>query len=320
MAHGGELTPFACEPALGEAIGAWHDWLSHEKRVSAHTLDAYRRDLGAFFRFLNGHLGYAPDLTDLEKLKTADFRSYLARRSGDGLSRASIARGLSTLRNFFAFLERRGLAGNGAITSLRTPKVPKSVPKALTEDDALEALDTIGGLQPEPWIGKRDTALMALLYGCGLRLGEALGLNLGDVAGIDGGTLRITGKGNKQRMVPVLPAVAAAVAEYLDQCPYGAAEDRPLFVGLRGKRLNPGVFQKQVRVLRSYLGLPATATPHAMRHSFATHLLGAGGDLRTIQELLGHASLSTTQRYTDVDAEHLGSVYRDAHPRARRRE
>ncbi len=322
MAGDERLISFHAEPAVLKSIEDWRNWLQHEKRCSHHTLDGYGRDLAAFLDFLNDHLGFSPGLRDIEKLKTADFRSYLARRTGDGLSKTSLARGLSTVRNFFRFLERAGLAHNAAIGGIRTPKVPKSIPKALAEEEALEAVATIDGVSPEqdPWIGKRDVALMTLLYGCGLRLGEALGLNRGDARAITpGGALVITGKGNKERVVPVLDIVAEAVRDYLQACPFAQNDEDPLFIGARGKRLNPGVFQKQVRTLRAYLGLPETATPHAMRHSFATHLLSGGGDLRTIQELLGHASLSTTQRYTEVDAGRLSAIYQNAHPRARNR-
>ncbi len=303
------------EPAVAAAAAEWRAWLAHEKRASAHTLDAYQRDLTAFFRFLTDHLGYPPGLRDLAGLTPGDFRAYLAARSGRGLARTSTARAMSTVRGFFRHLDRNGLVHNAALASVRTPKVPKSVPKALSREEALEAVDAAGDLGDEPWIARRDIALVTLLYGCGLRLGEALALNRGQAP--RGDRLVVTGKGNKQRLVPVLPVVTEAVADYLAACPYRPGDDGPLFLGVRGGRLSAGVAQRQVRRLRALLGLPDTATPHALRHSFATHLLAGGGDLRTIQELLGHASLSTTQRYTDVDAARLTSVHRAAHPRAR---
>ncbi|MCH7694400.1 MAG: tyrosine recombinase XerC [Proteobacteria bacterium] len=323
-AHGKEPEPLAAtyvaEPAVVSAIEDWRGWLAHERRASRHTVDAYGRDLAAFFRFLAGHLGFPPGLRDLDGLTPADFRSYLASRAGQGLGRTSVARAMSTLRGFFRFLDRAGLARNAAIGAIRTPRIPQSIPKALTEVDARMAVEAVGDLSDEPWVARRDTALLLLLYGCGLRIGEALALNRGQAPTAKaGGTMVVTGKGNKQRMVPVLPVVARAIDGYLAACPYPLGSDDPLFVGVRGKRLNPGVVQRQVRRLRALLGLPETATPHAFRHSFATHLLSGGGDLRTIQELLGHASLSTTQRYTAVDAGHLTAVYRKAHPRARRR-
>jgi integrase/recombinase XerC len=316
MAREGGLIAFKAEPALVRAAEDWRAWLRHERRFSRHTLDAYGRDLAAFFAFLAEHLGYPPGLSDLEALKPADFRSYLARANRLGLARASTARAMSSVRGFFRFLDKRGTAKNAAIGAIGAPKVPKSVPRALGEAEALEAVAAAGDSSPEPWIAARDAALLMLLYGCGLRIGEALALKRDDAP--KGETLVVTGKGRKQRVVPVLPAVRVALADYLAFLPPGEGDD-PLFVGARGKRLNPGVVQRLVRRLRAALGLPETATPHAFRHSFATHLLAGGGDLRTIQELLGHASLSTTQRYTDVDAARLEAVYRRAHPRAKLR-
>jgi integrase/recombinase XerC len=307
--------PMEAEPGLTEAARTWLGRLSHERRSSPQTVLAYGRDIADFCRFLTEHLGYRPGLQDLEALRPADFRSYLAHRHGRGLARSSTARAMSSLRGLFRHLERVGLAANAAIHGVRTPKVPKSVPKALDEVQAKEAVDTVGELSDETWIGKRDVAVLTLLYGCGLRIGEALGLDRREAP--DGDAMTVTGKGQKQRLVPVLPVVRSAIADYLAACPYDAGDAGPLFFGARGGRLNPGIVQRQVRRLRVLLGLPETATPHALRHSFATHLLAGGGDLRTIQELLGHASLSTTQRYTDVDSAHLLAVYEKAHPRAR---
>ena len=314
-----KLITYNAEPAVLKAIEDWRNWLKHEKRYAAHTLNGYSRDLSFFLAFLSKHLGFQPGLSDLEKLKVTDFRSYLAKLTNDRLARTTMARALSTIRNFFKFLERGELVHNAAIYGLRTPKIPKSIPKAFSEEEAFELLSTINLFAPEPWIAKRDIALMTLLYGGGLRLGEALSLNFLDSSNIKpGGTLVISGKGGKQRLIPMLDVIAKTMNEYLQACPYPQLENGPLFIGARGKRLNPGVFQKQMRTLRIYLGLSETATPHALRHSFATHLLGGGGDLRTIQELLGHASLSTTQRYTKVDAERLSAVYQSAHPRAKK--
>ncbi len=309
------------EPQVISAISDWQAWLSHERRYSKHTLSSYTHDLAGFFRFMAGHLGYPPGLSDLNSLTAMDFRSYLAKRGEDGLERTSTARAMSTLRSFFRYLERQDMVSNAAISAIRTPKVPKSIPKALTVEDAKNALNDIAELSDEAWVGKRDQALLTLLYGCGLRLGEAIALNCGDLPGRGSASdmIRVTGKGNKQRLVPVLSVVQKILMEYLDLRPFDDEDDTPLFVGVRGGRLNPGVAQRQVRQLRALLSLPDSATPHALRHSFATHLLGGGGDLRTIQELLGHASLSTTQRYTEVDSEHLSAIYDSAHPRARRR-
>ena len=307
---------FSAEPGVTTAIGEWRRWLAVERNCSDHTQDAYARDLAAFFSYINEHLGYPPGLSDLESLTTADFRGYLAKRHNDGLSRSSTARAVSTLRNFFKYQDRNGAVHNAAIKAVKTPKLPRSVPKPLSEAEALETLSAIGDLHDEPWIADRDIALMTLLYGCGLRISEALNLNREDLP--VGDTMVITGKGNKQRLAPVLPVVLQAIDAYLTSCPFRLKKSDPLFVGARGKRLNPGVVQRQMRKVRALLGLPASATPHALRHSFATHLLAGGGDLRTIQELLGHASLSTTQRYTEVDTARLMEVYRDSHPRARK--
>ncbi|MBX7200253.1 MAG: tyrosine recombinase XerC [Rhodospirillaceae bacterium] len=306
---------FSAGDGLRAAIADWQRWLKSERRVSEHTFDAYARDLAAFLTFMTEHLGAAPDIADFCGFKPADFRSYLAHRSNIGISRASIARGVSTLRNLFRFLERADLVHNPAIKTVRTPRLPKTVPKALDEDEALAAIRDAGAAQTEPWLAARDTALLLMLYGCGLRIGEALALTCAQAP--RGDTLRVVGKGRKERIVPVLPVVREAVAAYRKICPFAATPESPLFVGARGKAFNPGVVQRQMRLLRARLGLAETATPHALRHSFATHLLAQGGDLRTIQELLGHASLSTTQRYTVVDARRLSSVYNAAHPRAR---
>jgi integrase/recombinase XerC len=309
-----EGTSVPCGPALASAVEDWRRWLIHEKRASRHTIDAYSRDLGGFLAFLGGHLGQAPELTDLENLAAADFRAWMAKRAGDGASRTSIARAMSVLRGFFRWLERNGHGANHAIRAMRSPKIPQGIPKPLTVADADLLLDSVDLLPGEPWETQRDVALFTLLYGCGLRISEALDLNRGEAP--VGESLTVTGKGNKQRMLPVLPVIRAAVQTYLKLCPWQPGSDGPLFLGVRGKRLNPSVAQKRLRELRLLLGLPDTVTPHALRHSFATHLLGGGGDLRAIQELLGHASLSTTQRYTAVDSDSLMAAYRAAHPRA----
>jgi integrase/recombinase XerC len=310
------LTRFAAAGDLAAAISDWQSWLESERRASRHTALGYGRDLAGFLDFLREHLGAAPGLAALEALGPADFRAYLAARARDGIERSSSARALSTLRGFFRFLDRRGFAKSAALAAVRTPKLPRSVPKPLSVEDAGLALARIVELAEAPWIGKRDLAILTLLYGCGLRLSEALGLARAE-APVKPGMLRITGKGRKTRLVPVLPAVSEAVADYVALCPHRLAAKGPLFVGVRGGPLNPRLVQRQMQRLRALLGLAETATPHALRHSFATHLLAGGGDLRSIQELLGHASLSTTQRYTAVDAERLLAVYDRAHPRAK---
>lgn len=313
-AFGAGVLPVADD--LAAAAQAWFENIGSERRLAANTLEAYRCDLAGFFGFLAGHLGGPPDLAALATLTPADIRAFLAMRSSRGYERSSNARALASLRGFFRFLERRALAPAAAVHAIRTPRAKRPLPRPLAEADAVEAVHSIAELSDERWIGLRDAALLALLYGCGLRIGEALALNR-TVAPL-GETLRVTGKGSKQRLVPVLPMVRDAVAAYLAACPLDPGAAGPLFLGVRGGRLDPAVAQKQVRRLRALLGLAETATPHALRHSFATHLLAGGGDLRSIQELLGHASLSTTQRYTEVDGGRLLAVHRAAHPRARR--
>lgn len=303
----------AAEDAALAARG-WYDWLAKEKRYSRHTLRAYGQDMAAFFAFLAEHLGGPASLADLAALRPADFRAFLNRRRLDGLEATSLARQLSCVRGFFRRLQRQGHAVNAAANLIRTPKRKQALPKPLSLSGAQDVIDEAESARAEPWLQARDAAVLLLLYGAGLRLGEAIGLNGRDQP--RGDSLTVTGKGNKQRLLPILPVVRQAVAEYVRLCPYAITPDGPLFFGARGKRLDPAIMQKAVRDARRALMLPETATPHALRHSFATHLLGQGGDLRTIQELLGHASLSTTQRYTDVDAEALLKVYKNAHPRA----
>ncbi|KEO55712.1 tyrosine recombinase XerC [Thalassospira permensis] len=299
-----------------DAIADWRQWLSAERRASDHTTENYLADLYAFLGFVRGHKGDTPDITVLLQLNPRDFRSWLARRSMDGMAKSSTARALSSLRNFYRFLDRTGRGQNAAVNSIRNPKLPQSVPKPLSPADAMAVLDNAGAWQDEPWLAKRNLALFTLLYGCGLRISEALDLNANQRP--TGDSMVITGKGNKQRLVPVLQIVRDAIDDYVRACPYAPNGNEPLFVGARGGRLVAQVAQREMRKIRSLLNLPDTATPHAMRHSFATHLLAGGGDLRTIQDLLGHASLSTTQRYTSVDTERLMAVYHGTHPRARR--
>jgi integrase/recombinase XerC len=316
MVRADPLGGLSAAPRLAERIREWREWLRAERRASPNTLDAYARDIARFLAFLTEYQGATPDLAALEALATRDFRAYLAARDGAGIGRSSLAREVSSLRTLFAWLEREGLAANPALAALRTPKAPQTLPRPLSADEALDTVRNAASLAKTPWIGKRDTAALLLMYGAGLRIGEALGLNVADLP--YGGALKVTGKGNKTRIVPVLPVIETAIADYLAACPFKGTKDDPLFIGARGERLNPGVLQRQVRTLRDALGLPPTATPHALRHSFATHLLEAGGDLRTIQELLGHASLAATQRYTKVDAAKLKAVHGAAHPRDRK--
>lgn len=314
MADNRPLIRFSAAPDVLDSIAHWQRWIADERRASDHTLAAYSRDLAAFFDFLTDHLGAVPALAHLDALTAADFRSFLASRLSQGIGHSSLARAMSTLRNFFRFLEKSGKASNATLSAVRAPRPKPPIPKPVSANEAFDIIGAAAKLSDTPWIAKRDVAVFTLLYGCGLRIDEALSLNVGDIPDAD--AMVVTGKGNKQRIVPILPIVRQTIADYLEACPFGAKDETPLFLGARGARLNPGVVQRQMRKLRAMLGLPDTATPHALRHSFATHLLGAGGDLRTIQELLGHASLSTTQRYTHVDSDHLIKVYEKAHPRA----
>ncbi|GAB2178110.1 tyrosine recombinase XerC [Dongia sp. agr-C8] len=307
---------FAARPDLAAAIEQWLSWLAHERRGSAHTVDGYARDLKDLLRFLEQYRGETPTLAAFTAADRNDFRAWMADRNKRRLEPASTARALSAIKNFTRFAAKRGLGQNTALAAIRNPKLPRSVPKPLNAVEADDALEAVTDLHDTDWIGRRDLAVLTLLYGCGLRISEALGLARRD-APRPNGTLRIRGKGNKTRVVPVLPVVAEAIQDYLKALPIPCEPEGPLFLGAKGKRLSPRLVQLAMQKLRMQLNLPETATPHALRHSFATHLLAGGGDLRAIQELLGHASLSTTQRYTEVDAAQLLAVYNAAHPRAR---
>jgi integrase/recombinase XerC len=312
-----EPTPFG-DRATREAVAGWLGWLERERRAGEMTVRAYRRDGMAFFRFLASHKGEAPTLAMLSELSRADFRAWMAAQREQGLHASSIARSLSSIKSLFRYLAKRRLCENAAIVLLRGPKLPHSVPKPLGLAEASEAVAAASELASKPWMGKRDAALLMLLYGAGLRIAEALSLNRRDISEADSSELlRIQGKGRKERVVPLLSQVAQAIRDYLSAVPYGGGAGDPLFVGARGGRLSPRIAQRTMARMRPILGLPETASPHALRHSFATHLLGSGVDLRALQELLGHASLSTTQRYTDIDATGLLATYHAAHPRAR---
>jgi integrase/recombinase XerC len=308
---------FRVAPDISAEIARWLSYLGAERRMSAKTLDAYQRDMSQLLRFLTDHLGCVPALKQLARLTPADIRAFMAARRNEGAGNRSLMRTLAGCRSFARFLERNGKGKVGALVAVRTPKLPRTLPKPLTVSAARKIADTglRDGENREPWIIARDAAVLALLYGCGLRISEALGLKRKDFNG-KSDSLMVTGKANKARMVPVLPQVTKAIADYLAVCPYENPPNGPLFVGARGKPLSPRIVQLTMARLRGALGLADTATPHALRHSFATHLLARGGDLRSIQELLGHASLSTTQIYTGVDAERLLEVYNNAHPRA----
>jgi integrase/recombinase XerC len=304
-------------PDVASEIGRWLAYLGAEKRMSPKTLEAYQRDVGQFLAFMADHLGGRPSLKQLAKLTPADIRAFMAARRNSGAGNRSLMRSLAGTRSFARFLERNGKGKVGALAAVRTPKLPKTLPKPLAASAArqMTEADLRAGEEREPWVLARDAAVLALLYGSGLRISEALSLKRKDVAAATD-ALTVIGKGNKTRMVPVLPQVTKLIADYLAVCPYALPPDGALFVGAKGGPLSPRIVQLAMARLRGALGLPDSATPHALRHSFATHLLARGGDLRAIQELLGHASLSTTQIYTAVDAERLLDVYASAHPRA----
>jgi len=310
------MREFAASPDVKAEVARWLGYLGAERRMSDKTLDAYQRDVAQFLSFLAEHMGGAPDLKQLGELKPADVRAFMAARRASGAGNRSLMRGLAGARSFARFLERNGKGKVAALAAVRAPKLPRTLPKPLAASAAkrMTDIDLRAGEAREPWVIARDAAVLGLLYGAGLRISEALGLARHDIGERD--AITVTGKGNKQRMVPLLPQVSQLIADYVTLCPYDLPADGPLFVGAKGGPLSARVVQLAMARLRGALGLPETATPHALRHSFATHLLARGGDLRAIQELLGHASLSTTQIYTAVDAERLIEAYRSAHPRA----
>ncbi len=300
------------------ARDALQGWLAGQKALkgaSDNTLDAYARDVTGFLAFMTEHHGQTQGLAALARITTADMRAWMAFTRGQDVGPRSLARKLSAVKSFYRWLSEREGFEPTAVLSIRAPKFQRKLPRPLSPEAASEVIETLEMQSLTPWIAARDQAVVTLLYGCGLRISEALGLT-GAVLPI-GDTLRIIGKGNKERLVPVIAPARAAVARYAQLCPYDMTRTGPLFFGARGGALSPRAVQKVVERTRAQLGLPATATPHAMRHSFATHLLNAGGDLRAIQELLGHASLSTTQAYTGVDTARLMEVYARAHPQGR---
>ena len=303
---------FMTDAFIRTQLEGWRRDLGAVRRLAPKTLEAYGRDLGQFMGFLAGHSGGPVTLATLKDLRAADIRAFLASRRGEGLGSRSLARSLSAEKSFFGYLEREGILASEAFNLVRTPKLPKSLPKALTITEAKATIETTAELEDVPWIAARDMAVLSLCYGAGLRIAEALSLTRSD---LESSTLRVTGKGGKTRMVPLIASVRASIEHYLGLCPYPLTASQTMFRGAKGGPLSPRLVQLRVVQLRSALGLPPSATPHALRHSFATHQLGRGGDLRAIQELLGHASLSTTQIYTAVDTERLLDAYRAAHPR-----
>jgi integrase/recombinase XerC len=306
-------------PDVAAEIARWLMHLGAERRMSPKTLEAYQRDIGQFLTFMAGHLGAVPRLKDLAKLTPQDVRAFMAARRASGIGGRSLMRVLAGARSFARFLERNGKGKVAALAAVRAPKVSKTLPKPLATAAArrMTETDIRAGEERAPWIFARDAAALALLYGSGLRISEALSLKPAAIPVAEkSGALVVIGKGGKTRMVPVLPQVLQMITDYVALCPYELPAEGPLFVGARGGPLSPRILQLTMERLRGALGLPDSATPHALRHSFATHLLARGGDLRAIQELLGHASLSTTQIYTEVDSARLLEVYKSAHPRA----
>ena len=301
-------------PAARDALEGWLTAARALKGNSENTITAYRADVLEFIVFLTSHHAEPQGLAPLARVTTPDMRAFLAHLRGQGVGSRTMARKLSAVKSFYRWLAEREGFEPTAVMMARAPKFQKKLPRPLAEDAAKAMIDTVEMQATDSWIGARDAAVVTLLYGCGLRISEALGLRGRDLP--LGESLRIVGKGGKERIVPVLPVARRALDTYLRLCPYDPEPDAPVFRGKRGGALNPRLIQKVTEMARLQLGLPATATPHAMRHSFATHLLAAGGDLRAIQELLGHASLSTTQAYTSVDEVHLMKVYAATHPKA----
>ena len=291
----------------------WLASLAHEKRASGHTLRAYGDDVERFLEFETQHIGEELSEQSLKKLSTSDIRAFITNRRSHGLGVRGVKRALAAVRSFYRYLAREEILENPAPRTIRTPRLPKTLPRPLSEADAARAIEEAGEHDIE-WIAARDTALLTLLYGVGLRISEALSLKQGDVP--LGDSLTILGKGRKERVVPVLPVVRDAITAYATLIPFALPPRAPLFASRRGKPMSPREAQSLMQNLRGRLGLSEKATPHALRHSFATHLLANGGDLRAVQELLGHASLSTTQTYTEIDGQKLMDVYKKAHPRA----
>ncbi len=295
---------------------AWLASLAHERRASPHTLRAYGDDLKRFLVFLTEYHGGKPTLASLQRVKPADVRAFVTARRREQLGARGVQRAMAAIRSFYRFLEKDGLGGGGnaAVRAVRSPRLPRTLPRPLSEDDAARTLAE-AGTHDEPWIAARNAALVTLLYGTGLRVSEALSLRRADLP--FGESITVFGKGSKERAVPLLPAVREAIAVYAKLVPFAPEKGAALFMSRRGKPMSPREAQLLMQSLRSRLGLPASATPHALRHSFATHLLQNGGDLRAVQELLGHNSLSTTQKYTEVEGSRVMAIYDKAHPRAR---
>ena len=315
-----ELDKLICSKTL-QYFGDWKTSLEVERNLSPHTVISYIHDVKVFFRFFRTHLGRKIELKDLELFQRGDFRNWIAGLAKHyGLKKSSRNRSFSAVKSFYHWLgDKKGIYNWNFISlehkddPMKRAKERHALPRPLSYDQIMKLLGNISMVNREPWIIKRNVALLTLLYGCGLRINEALSLNYGDIGG---DFIKVYGKGSKERLVPVLPTVNEKINDYVRSCPHKMDPDGPLFLGVRGKKLQPAIFQKTMQDLRAELNLPETATPHALRHSFATHLLSQGGDLRTIQELLGHSSLSSTQKYLKVDLEQISKIYRKTHPRS----
>ncbi len=312
------MPQFNATPDLQKQCGIWLESLTVENRLSPHTVTSYARDLAQFLDFLADHYSRAPALADMSALQLTDLRAFFAARRRTGTQSRSLNRSVSGLRNFARFLERHNTPVSPAFNLLSAPKQPRSLPRPVAQNDALTMIRLALETATDAWVGQRDGALLCLLYGAGLRVSEALQLDVENLPPTQDQALRIRGKGNKERQVPLLPVVRRTLDDYMHAAPFGFAPQDPVFRGKRGGRLSARQAQMMVAGLRRALGLADTVTPHALRHSFASHLLAAGGDLRTIQELLGHSQLSSTQIYTEVDAASLLDVYNKVHPRARK--
>lgn len=304
-----EITYIASDE-VKKHINGWLTWLKSERMYSPHTIDAYARDLSSFCKFWNNYLGNKPNFSDLQEIDVRTFRAFLSNQNSRHLSKTTLARELSTIKSFFKYLNRNHIIENTSVSVLSSPKKDKILPKSLDVEQTLELLDKVKDFAKNDWQGLRDVAILTIIYGCGLRISEALAINVGDITHND--FLKIHGKGDKERYVPVLPVIKTKIDAYLTACPYNQSKGEPLFLGARGERISPRIVQRTLEKARGKLNLPQNITPHALRHSFATHLLAKGTNLRYIQELLGHASLSTTQRYTNVEISHLKKEYEKA--------
>ena len=301
---------------LQQQFNNWIDNLSKLKGLSNNTVVSYKSDTLKFFKFLENHLDSVPNIHDLKNLDISDFRSFLSSRRNSDITSTSIARNISSLKSFFNHLMKENIIDNSAILSLKSPKLKKSLPRPIDSKLAIETIKCAQEIENEKWIGLRNKSILMLLYGCGLRISEALNLNYDDIDNED--HILIKGKGGKERIVPMMEYIKKGITDYIAECPKEIRAEDPLFIGKRMNRLSPRIIQYALEKIRNSLSLPETATPHALRHSFATHLLDSGGDLRTIQELLGHSSLSTTQKYTKVETKKLYEAYSKTHPLAKK--